>query len=106
MFDEHRNLKFEKSLRRLSTKKKETLIQEFEVEFEVDGRGRAAENYQKQGLKAAPVYALFRGWAAEKILGRKVDFEFEAFMESKGHPVLVEASGKFKLKRPILTETN
>ena len=105
MFDENQNIKFERKFRRLSKKEHIELVAQFEIDHKLDGNGNAAVSYKKSGLKSSVIFSMFRGWASPKILGRKVDNNFEAFMESKGHPVLADSSGKFRLKRPVLTES-
>ncbi len=105
MFDENQNIKFERKVRRLSKKDYNRLIEEFEAEFKLDGFSNAATSYRKGGLNSPAIYSMFRGWAAHIILGRKTDHDFKAFMESKGHPIQADSSGKFRLKRPVLTET-
>lgn len=105
VFEEERNLKFERKLRRLSKKDKTALLKDFETEFQLEGNGAAAIAYRKTGLEGPGVYSLFRGWACEKILPSKSSYDFAAYMASKGHPVVADDSGKYRLERPLLTET-
>jgi len=105
MFEEERNLKFERKMRRINKKDKAVLIEEFEKEFKLDGDGAAAVSYRKTGLEGRGVYNLFRGWACEKILPNKSSYDFAAYMASKGHPVVADGSGEYRLERPLLTET-
>lgn len=105
VFDEERNLRFERKIRRISKAKKNELIAEFEKTFKLNGYGHAAQAYRKNGLESKSIWALFRDWGAEKILPNQSSHDFTAFMASKGHPVVADSEGKFMLKRPLLTET-
>lgn len=105
VFEEHRNLKFERKLSRLTRVERQKLTEKFELEFKLlDVGTMAAQNYQKSGLQSSAIYSMFRGWAADRVLKNSSDYDFATFMEKKGHPVVADASGKYRLERPILTE--